>query len=81
MLLPASIVYGLPLRPSTTELRGVNGTKIPIHGEAIVNPNVSGKKIQFTGLAIEYVDELLLGLAWLREQNTTWKFDSGELLI
>ena len=70
-LLPASIVYGLPLRPSTTEFRAVNETKIPILGEATVNAKLSGKKIQFTGLDTEYVDELLLGLAWLREQNVT----------
>ena len=72
-------MYGLPLRPSTTELRAVNGTKIPILGEATVNIKLSGKKIQFTGLATENVDELL-GLAWLREQNATWKFGSGEVL-
>ena len=80
-LLPTSIVYGLPLRSSTTELRAVNGMKIPILGEATVNAKLSGKKILFTGLATEHVDELLLGLAWLREQNTTWKFGSGELSI
>ena len=80
-LLPASIVYELLLRPSRTELRLVNGTKIPILGEATVNAKLSGKKIQFTSLATEHVDELLLGLAWLREQNATWKFGSGELLI
>ena len=63
-LLLASIVYGLSLRPSTTELRAVNGTKIPILGEATVNARLSGKKIQFTGPATEHVDELLLCLAW-----------------
>ena len=40
-----------------------------------------GKKIRFTGLATEDVDELLLDLAWLREQNATCKFGSGELSI
>ena len=70
-LLPASIVYGLPLCPSTTELRAVIGTKMPTLGEATVNAKLSGKKIQFTGLATEHVDELLLGPAWLREQNAT----------
>ena len=64
-------MYELPLRPSTTELRAVNGTKIAILGEATVNAKLSGKKIQFAGLATEHVDELILGLAWLREQNAT----------
>ena len=74
-------MYGLPLRLSTIELGAVNGTKIPILGEATGNAKLSGKKIRFTGLATEHVDELLLGLVWLREQNATWKFGSGELLI
>ena len=55
-LLPASIVYGLPLHPSTTELRAVNGTKIPVIDEATVDAKLSGMKIQFTGLATEHVD-------------------------
>ena len=46
-----------------------------------VNAKFNGKKIQFTGLATEHVDELLLGLTWLQEQNANLKFGSGELLI
>ena len=72
-------MYGLPLRPSTTELRAVNGTNISIRSEVTVNAKLSGKKIQFTGLATKHVDQLLLGLAWLREQNGTGKFGNGEL--
>ena len=69
MLLPASIIRGLSLRPSTTELRAVKGMKIPILGESMVNAKLSDKKIQFTSLAMEHVDELLLCLARLQEQN------------
>ena len=32
-------------------------------------------------MATEHVDEFLLGLVWLLEENATWKFGSGELLI
>ena len=80
-LLPASVVRVLALRPSKTKPLAVNGTNIPILDQATVNVKLSGKKIQFTDLTTQHVDELLLGLALLQEQNAIWKFDSGELLI
>ena len=59
------MMKGYKLRPTTTDLKEVNGSPIPLLGETMVKALWNGRMIQLQGVMIKHMDEVIFGLAWL----------------
>ena len=67
--------------PCTQTLSAANGTEIPVVGEATVPIDLGNTVISVRCLVSEHVDEILMGLAFLEENNCLWDFQNRRITI
>ena len=63
------------------ELLAANRTRIPVIGTVTVRARLSGRTITMDGLVSEHIQEVILGLDWLKSQGANWNFCEGKLTI
>ena len=80
-LLPTQWVDGTKLRPSAQYLKAANQTEIAVDGEAELKIVVGKHHTTAKFFASPNVQEVILGLNWLRENAVTWDFNKNQVQI
>jgi len=80
-LIPASVVKNAEITETTHVLTAANGTKIAVLGEVTLPFNVSEYKTVVSGLVLEHVADVILGISWLMENQVTWKFSNSRICV
>jgi transposase InsO family protein len=76
-LLPADVVYGVEMRPSSRGFVAANGTDIGVLGKASVMGVINNLALRITGYVSENVSEVMLGADWLKKYKAIWDFNKG----
>jgi predicted aspartyl protease len=69
------------LSPTSQRLFAANGTPVALVGQTVVNINVNGVLITVEVVVSEAVDELILGVPFLRQHACQWDFETSRLSI
>jgi hypothetical protein len=69
------------LLPTSQRLFAANGTPVALVGQAVVKINVNGVLISVKVVVSEAVDELILGVPFLRQHACQWDFETSRLSI
>ena len=80
-LLPAPLVRGELLRPTTQTLRAANGTEIGVLGEATLSFKTQFFSSTITGLVSDHIAEVMLGVDWLTQNNVVWDFQGARVRL
>jgi len=80
-IIPASMVEGLEMKKSSRVLTAANGTEIAILGEVTLPFALRNYKSTVTGLVMEHVSEIMLGIDWLVANEATWEFGKSRIKL
>jgi len=80
-LLPTSLVTGVNVEPTDRRIRAANGTRIKVNGTATVEAHAGAHHMTITGLVSPHVDEVMLGIGFLKQERAVWNFDLGEVIL
>ena len=80
-LLPSSLTSGVQLEPTARRIRAANGTAIKVNGTATVEANAGAHHMTITGLVSPHVNEVMLGIGFLKQERAIWNFDLGEVIL
>ena len=61
-IIPGVLVQELPKRPVTSQIRAANGTLIEVLGLVTLPVILGEKKLLVSGVALDHVHEMLLGI-------------------
>ena len=76
-IIPASVVRDMSLNRTTQSLTAANGSDIPLIGELTVPMRIGIQDFMITRLVSEHVQEVMLGMDWLRSHGIVWDFDKA----
>jgi len=81
-IIPSSCITDEEILPNCQKLIAANGTEIDVQGEADVDLEFdTGLVIRSKFLVSSHVDEVMLGLDWLRNQRCIWNFNDCTIRI
>jgi transposase InsO family protein len=80
-LLPERLAKGAILQPSSQRLSAANGTNINVLGVLKLYGWTGPRRLEIEGLASDNVDEVILGIEWLKRNGAAWNFQTDELQI
>ena len=83
-LVPESLLHGasdISLLPFKQRVWAANGSQILIAGRAIVPFKLEGRDTTVEALVAPDVEEVMLGIDFLRSHKCVWDFDSSKLYI
>ena len=83
-LIPLSVYKqagNVPLVTSNTRIWTANGGRLDVIGEAQVPFKLNGKDITTTALVSGDVEEVMLGIDWLKAHGCKWDFVDNTLLV
>lgn len=71
----------LKLTPSRASLCGISGTPLEIRGMTTMDVEINGQYVLVQFAVAEHVDEVVLGMDFLRENAVGWNLPTGELIL
>ena len=80
-VIPARLAEERKIFWTPRRLLAANGTSIPVLGWTSLRANVGSSPIEINGLVCEHVSEVMLGIDWLHDNDVTWNFTRGEVVI
>ena len=80
-LFPYRLICGATIVPVDQNLRAANGTNIPVLGRVTLNGAIGRRMITIDGLATKHVNNVILGLGWLRQHEAVWDFKTGRIKL
>ena len=80
-LFPARYAGASSSEPSGQHLAAANGTEIKIIGKVMIEAVLSGQKLIIEGYASPHVDEIILGLGFLKAHGVLWDFTTGSITM
>lgn len=80
-IIPASVVCDTYLNRTTQSLTAANRSDIPLIGELTVPMRIGIQDFMITRLVSEHVQEVMLGMDWLRSHGIVWDFDKAKINI
>src|SRR5260221_3598325 len=80
-LMPARLVEGMTLRPTSRFLFAANGTKIVMQGELDTPVEAGGVKSMAKFLVSDQLDDIILGLDWMIENGCVIDCKTGRVQI
>jgi transposase InsO family protein len=80
-LVSSRLVKSAVIVPSNQTLRAANGTLIPVEGRVTLRGAVGRLILPIEGLVTKHIDNVILGLSWLRQQKAVWNFEKGTVQL
>jgi len=80
-LIPASMVKGCRVLPTSQKVSAANGTDIPLLGYATVPAKIGKQRIEVMGFVTEHIDMPYLGIDFLADYDAKWDFAKREVTI
>jgi hypothetical protein len=75
------LIPDVDLLPTSQRLFAASGTPVTLLGQTVLNINVNGVFISVEVVVSDAVDELILGLPFLRQHACQWNFETSHLSI
>jgi len=78
-LIPTRFVDGLRIEPTIHRLLAANRTIIPISGMCTIFASNDRHCFPIEGYVSDHIDELMIGIDWLKSHNAVWDFGKAEI--
>jgi hypothetical protein len=80
-IVPLRMVMKKTITPCTTRIFAANGSPLNILGTSELSFTINNLHFRTVFFVSQEVDEVILGISWLRQESVTWNFTSDILLI
>lgn len=80
-MVPASLVKGWQLQPTTQIMYAANGSKIPLLGQVRIKLALGDMKLDTPALVSNCVHEVMIGIDWLERHDVQWTFGKGAVEV
>jgi len=80
-LVPVSLVGDVLIRKTNQVLTALNGSDIPLLGELDIMLKIGVRETSSLALVSEHVQEVMLGIDWLKKNGVVWDFAKGKVMI
>ena len=80
-IIPAKMVGKTRLLRTNQRCFAANGTTIPIKGFCTIRAQTGNSDCLISGLVTEHVEELMLGIDFLKDNDALWDFHRNELVL
>ena len=80
-IIPARLAGGGDLQPTSQRVCAANGTNIPVSGRATITAKIGSRAVSVSGLVSEHVNELMLGMDWMKEHRVSWEVWRGTATV
>jgi hypothetical protein len=80
-IVPLRMVMMKTITPCTTRIFAANGSPLNILGTSELSFTINNLHFRTVFFVSQEVDEVILGISWLRQESVTWNFASDILLI
>ena len=80
-VVPVEVAGGRPLVKTRKRLYGVGGTPVPVLGSVKVMMKLGDREIELEALVSRRVNEIMLGIDWMRKHHVLWRFGDGVIEI
>ena len=75
------LLTNVELQPTTQKLYNASGTEMKLLGEVDLRLKVGNYWTTVRAVVTESINELILGLEWIKQNHCTWDFTSGRIEI
>jgi len=80
-ILPAKVVPKDQIQSTSEKLFAANRTQIPILGRVVLPAKLGDFDVEISGLVSHHVQEIMIGIDWLRGYDVLWNMGKGEITI
>ena len=80
-LIPCRLLRDQMIQKTNQYCVAANGTEIPIKGKTTLQAWIGNTPIIISGLVTDHIQEVMIGIDWLKSNNVFWDFANGEVII